>query len=41
MATSKKKDAAQVKYSKEQYIFWYETMQLQRKFEEKDFVEVT
>jgi pyruvate dehydrogenase E1 component alpha subunit len=35
MATSKKKEAAQVKYSKEQYIFWYETMQLQRKFEEK------
>ncbi|MCP9766715.1 pyruvate dehydrogenase (acetyl-transferring) E1 component subunit alpha [Lacihabitans sp. LS3-19] len=35
MATSKKKEAAKVKYSKEQYIFWYETMQLQRKFEEK------
>lgn len=35
MATSKKKEAAQVKYTKEQYIFWYETMQLQRKFEEK------
>jgi pyruvate dehydrogenase E1 component alpha subunit len=35
MATSKKKEAAQVKYSKEQYIYWYESMQLQRKFEEK------
>ncbi len=35
MAASKKKEAAKVKYSKEQYIYWYESMQLQRKFEEK------
>jgi pyruvate dehydrogenase E1 component alpha subunit len=30
-----KKEAAKVKYSKEQYLEWYEGMQLQRKFEEK------
>lgn len=32
---SKKKSAAKVKYSKEQYMYWYESMYLQRKFEEK------
>lgn len=32
---AKSKEAAKVKYSKEQYIYWYESMQLQRKFEEK------
>ncbi len=35
MATTKKKEASKVKYSKEQYIYWYDSMQLQRKFEEK------
>jgi pyruvate dehydrogenase E1 component alpha subunit len=30
-----KKEEAKVKYSKETYIYWYESMQLQRKFEEK------
>lgn len=35
MAATKKKEAAKVKYSKEQYMYWYESMQLQRKFEEK------
>lgn len=32
---AKKKEAAKTKYSKEQYMYWYESMQLQRKFEEK------
>lgn len=32
---AKSKEAAKVKYSKEQYLFWYDTMVLQRKFEEK------
>ncbi len=32
---SKNKEAAKLKYSKEQYMYWYESMQLQRKFEEK------
>jgi len=35
MATTKKKESSNVKYSKEQYLYWYDTMQLQRKFEEK------
>lgn len=35
MATSKKKTEAKLKYSKEMYLFWYESMVLQRKFEEK------
>ncbi|SOE21462.1 pyruvate dehydrogenase E1 component alpha subunit [Spirosomataceae bacterium TFI 002] len=35
MAATKKKAAAKTKYSKEQYMYWYESMQLQRKFEEK------
>lgn len=35
MAASKKKSAAKTKYSKEQYLYWYESMVLQRKFEEK------
>ena len=35
MAASKKKAAAKTKYSKEQYLTWYESMMLQRKFEEK------
>lgn len=35
MAATKKKEAAKIKYSKEQYMYWYESMQLQRKFEEK------
>jgi pyruvate dehydrogenase E1 component alpha subunit len=35
MAATKKKAAAKTKYSKEQYIYWYESMKLQRKFEEK------
>jgi len=33
--TMAKKDAQAPKYSKETYRFWYESMQLQRKFEEK------
>lgn len=32
---AKSKEAAKVKYSKEQYLYWYESMVLQRKFEEK------
>jgi pyruvate dehydrogenase E1 component alpha subunit len=32
---AKKKEAAKLKYSKEQYMYWYESMVLQRKFEEK------
>ncbi len=32
---AKSKEAAKVKYSKEQYIYWYDSMVLQRKFEEK------
>ncbi len=32
---AKKKEAAKVKYSKEQYLYWYDSMLLQRKFEEK------
>lgn len=35
MAAAKKKAAAKTKYSKEQYLYWYESMVLQRKFEEK------
>lgn len=35
MAATKKKAAAKTKYSKEQYLYWYESMMLQRKFEEK------
>lgn len=35
MAAAKKKAAAKTKYSKEQYMYWYESMMLQRKFEEK------
>ena len=35
MATTKKKEAAKTRYSKETYMYWYESMQLQRKFEEK------
>lgn len=35
MAATKKKEASKLKYSKEQYLYWYESMQLQRKFEEK------
>jgi pyruvate dehydrogenase E1 component alpha subunit len=35
MAKQSKKEEAKVKYSKEQYLYWYESMQLQRKFEEK------
>jgi pyruvate dehydrogenase E1 component alpha subunit len=35
MAAAKKKAAAKTKYSKEQYLYWYESMMLQRKFEEK------
>ncbi|AWV99724.1 pyruvate dehydrogenase (acetyl-transferring) E1 component subunit alpha [Arcticibacterium luteifluviistationis] len=35
MAATKKKEAAKTKYSKEQYLYWYESMMLQRKFEEK------
>lgn len=34
MAT-KKKEALKTRYSKEQYLYWYDSMQLQRKFEEK------
>ena len=30
-----KKDTQAPKYSKETYTYWYESMQLQRKFEEK------
>ncbi len=30
-----KKSESKVKYSKETYMYWYESMQLQRKFEEK------
>lgn len=30
-----KKADAKIKYSKEQYLYWYESMMLQRKFEEK------
>jgi pyruvate dehydrogenase E1 component alpha subunit len=30
-----KKDAPKVKYSKDTYMYWYESMYLQRKFEEK------
>lgn len=30
-----KKSESKVKYSKETYLYWYESMQLQRKFEEK------
>ncbi len=32
---AKSKGASKVKYSKEQYLFWYDSMLLQRKFEEK------
>ena len=32
---AKSKGAAKVKYSKEQYLYWYDSMVLQRKFEEK------
>lgn len=32
---AKSKEAAKIKYSKEQYIYWYDSMVLQRKFEEK------
>ena len=32
---AKSKGAAKVKYSKEQYLYWYDSMALQRKFEEK------
>ncbi len=32
---AKSKEAAKVKYSKEQYLYWYDSMVLQRKFEEK------
>lgn len=32
---AKSKGAAKVKYSKEQYLYWYDSMLLQRKFEEK------
>jgi pyruvate dehydrogenase E1 component alpha subunit len=32
---AKKQEAAKTKYSKEQYLYWYESMVLQRKFEEK------
>ena len=32
---AKSKEAAKVKYSKEQYMYWYDSMVLQRKFEEK------
>ncbi|UBM57433.1 pyruvate dehydrogenase (acetyl-transferring) E1 component subunit alpha [Marinilongibacter aquaticus] len=32
---AKKKAAEKTKYSKEQYLYWYESMYLQRKFEEK------
>ncbi|MFT6879329.1 MAG: pyruvate dehydrogenase E1 component alpha subunit [Algoriphagus sp.] len=35
MAATKKKEAAKTKYTKEQYLYWYESMMLQRKFEEK------
>ncbi len=35
MAATKKKQAAKTKYTKEQYLYWYESMMLQRKFEEK------
>ncbi|KPM48355.1 pyruvate dehydrogenase (acetyl-transferring) E1 component subunit alpha [Jiulongibacter sediminis] len=35
MAAAKKKAAAKTKYNKEQYMYWYESMMLQRKFEEK------
>jgi pyruvate dehydrogenase E1 component alpha subunit len=35
MASTKKKEGSKVKYTKDQYIYWYESMQLQRKFEEK------
>ena len=34
MASTKEK-APKVKYSKETYMYWYESMYLQRKFEEK------
>lgn len=34
MAT-KKKEEVKTRYSKEQYMYWYDSMQLQRKFEEK------
>ena len=34
MASTKDK-APKVKYSKETYMYWYESMYLQRKFEEK------
>jgi len=34
MAT-KKKEEVKTRYSKEQYLYWYDSMQLQRKFEEK------
>jgi pyruvate dehydrogenase E1 component alpha subunit len=32
---AKSKGASKVKYSKEQYLYWYDSMVLQRKFEEK------
>lgn len=32
---AKSKEAAKVKYSKDQYLYWYDSMVLQRKFEEK------
>lgn len=35
MAAAKRKTAKKTKYSKEQYMYWYESMKLQRKFEEK------
>ena len=34
-AKSQGKDSSQSKFSKETYLFWYEKMQLIRKFEEK------
>ena len=35
MAKEKKAAPAKVQYSKEQYMYWYESMMLQRRFEEK------
>jgi pyruvate dehydrogenase E1 component alpha subunit len=35
MAKEKKSTPVKVQYSKEQYLYWYESMMLQRKFEEK------
>ncbi|MFN7330333.1 MAG: thiamine pyrophosphate-dependent enzyme, partial [Bacteroidota bacterium] len=34
-ATAATKSKAKTEYSKETYLFWYESMQLMRKFEEK------